>query len=251
MPIKNRRSYDVKKNIENRLLLKRLIFMAFILSVFLTALIYVGKLYGIMELYFSVLIYTIILVFFGYLFFQNYENKIESQMKALVKKEGIISGELVLINTEEKLKNILSLEFERCFNNNSESAILFFDVDQLGEINRKYGYNTGDQIIIEIILSTKRFIGDSSTLQNSGAVLARVKGDTFALLMPNITEKGAYLEAEKLKNVIETLRLGIDESITCRFAVLGMNQWVSEEKFLNLAYEKLNLAKDYGRGVIL
>lgn len=239
------------RNIENRNLLKRLIAMAFIFSVFLTALIYVGKFNRFMELYFSISIYTIILVFFGYVLFLGYESRIDSQMKALVKKEGIISGELVLINTEEKLKNILSLEFERCFNNNSESAIIFFDVDRLGEINRKYGYNTGDQIIIEVILSTKRFIGESEVLQNSGAILARVKGDTFALLMPNLTEKSAYMEAEKLKNVIETLRLGIEESITCRFAVLGMNQWVSEDKFLNLAYEKLKLAKDYGRGVIL
>lgn len=239
------------RNIENRNLLKRLIVMAFILSVFLTALIYVGKFSRFMELYFSILIYTIILVFFGYMMFLSYESRIDSQMKALVKKEGIISGELVLINTEEKLKNILSLEFERCFNNDSESAIIFFDVDRLGEINRKYGYNTGDQIIIEVILSTKRFISESDVLQNTGAILARVKGDTFALLMPNLTEKSAYLEAEKLKNVIETLRLGIEESITCRFAVLGLNQWVSEDKFLNLAYEKLKLAKDYGRGVIL
>lgn len=239
------------RNIENRSLLKRLIVIAFILSVFLTALIYVGKFSRFMELYFSILIYTIILVFFGYMMFLGYESRIDSQMKALVKKEGIISGELVLINTEEKLKNILSLEFERCFNNNSESAIIFFDVDRLGEINRKYGYNTGDQIIIEVILSTKRFISESDVLQNTGAILARVKGDTFALLMPNLTEKSAYLEAEKLKNVIETLRLGIEESITCRFAVLGLNQWVSEDKFLNLAYEKLKLAKDYGRGVIL
>lgn len=251
MPQNKQRLQEMDRNIENRNLLKRLIAMAFIFSVFLTALIYVGKFNRFMELYFSISIYTIILVFFGYVLFLGYESRIDSQMKALVKKEGIISGELVLINTEEKLKNILSLEFERCFNNNSESAIIFFDVDRLGEINRKYGYNTGDQIIIEVILSTKRFIGESEVLQNSGAILARVKGDTFALLMPNLTEKSAYMEAEKLKNVIETLRLGIDESITCRFAVLGMNQWVSEDKFLNLAYEKLKLAKDYGRGVIL
>ena len=251
MPQNKQRMKEMDRNIENRNLLKRLIFMAFIFSIFLTALIYVGKFTQFVELYFSILIYTIILVFFGYMLFLGYESKIDSQMKALVKKEGIISGELVLINTEEKLKNLLSLEFERCFNNNSESSILFFDVDRLGEINRKYGYNTGDQIIIEIILSTKRFISESDMLQSSGAILTRVKGDTFALLMPNVAQKSAYDEAGKLKTVIETLRLGIEESITCRFAVLSMNEWVSEDKFLNLAYEKLKLAKDYGRGVIL
>lgn len=215
------------------------------------AIVFMGKYNTIVELYVAFLVYTIILMFFGYLFFLRYETKFKREMKALVKKEGIISGELVLINTEEKLKNVLSLEFERCSNNESESSIIFFDIDHLGEINRKYGYNAGDQVIIEIILSTKRFVSDSAILQNTGAIIARVKGDTFALLMPNITEKSAYNEADKLKHMVETLRLGIDEVITCRFAVLSMNHWVSEEKFLDLAYEKLKLAKDYGQGVII
>lgn len=156
-----------------------------------------------------------------------------------------------MINTEEKLKNVLSLEFERCFMLGTVSSILFYDVDELGEINRKYGYNTGDQVIIEVIQTSKDFIQSSKVLGNTGAIIARVKGDTFALLMPGISENVAYSEAERLKHVLEALDFGIEESITCRFAVLSMDQWVSEDKFLDLAYEKLILAKDYGRGVIL
>jgi len=235
----------------NRRLLKGLLGLSLVSSVLPTLLVSIGKTRTVIEIYAAISIYTITLILFGYLFFTNYENKVIREMKALVKKEGIISGELVLINTEEKLKNILSLELERCNHQNVESSILFFDIDRLGEINRKYGYNTGDQIIIEIILSTKRYIAESEVLQNTGAIIARVKGDTFALLMPNITEKSAYNEADKLKFIIENLRLGIEESITCRFAVLAISQWLSEDKFLDLAYEKLNLAKDYGKGVIV
>ncbi len=240
-----------KDNTNSRSQLRQLMWFSLLSSLLPAAVVFIGKYSTIVEFYIAFLVYTIILMFFGYLFFLSYEAKVTREMKALVKKEGIISGELVLINTEEKLKNILSLEFERCSNKESESSIIFFDVDHLGEINKKYGYNAGDQVIIEIILSTKRFVSESSTLHSSGATIARVKGDTFALLMPNITEKSAYNEADKLKHMIETLRLGIDESITCRFAVLSMNHWVSEEKFLDLAYEKLKLAKDYGQGVII
>lgn len=247
MPSKN--SFEEKE--ASRAILRQLMWFSILSSMLPAAMVFMGKYSTIVELYVAFLVYTIILMLFVYLFFLRYETKFKREMKALVKKEGIISGELVLINTEEKLKNVLSLEFERCSNNESESSIIFFDIDHLGEINRKYGYNAGDQVIIEIILSTKRFISDSETLQNTGAIIARVKGDTFALLMPNMTEKNAYNEADKLKHMVETLRLGINEAITCRFAVLSMNHWVSEEKFLDLAYEKLKLAKDYGQGVII
>ncbi len=247
----SRKHSNEDKKSRNRDSLRSLIGLSLLISIVPAAVVNAGKFHTLVELYFTFSIYTITLMFFAYLFFLSFEDKTNRQMKALVKKEGIISGELVLINTEEKLKNVLSLELERCTEQEVESSILFFDIDSLGEINRKYGYNTGDQIIIEIILSTKRFIADSEALQSSGAIIARVKGDTFALLMPNIAEKNAYNEAEKLKVVIENLRLGIEESITCRFAVLAISQWLSEEKFLDLAYEKLNLAKDYGRGVIL
>lgn len=235
----------------NRDMLRVLVFVAFVISVLPTTLLYAGKLTKWTEIYISFVIYTVILIFFGYVIYLNIELKVNRQMKALVKKEGIISGELLMINTEEKLKNVLSLEFERCFNLNRVSSILFYDVDELGEINRTYGYNTGDQVIIEIIQTSKDYIQQSKVLADTGAIIARVKGDTFALLMPGISENVAYSEAEKLKRVLETLNLGIEASITCRFAVLSMDQWVSEDKFLDLAYEKLNLAKDYGRGVIL
>lgn len=240
-----------KKGIEKKDFLVQLTGLAVLFSILPTVLVYIGNLFSPIELFIAFLVYTIILVLFAYVFYRNFQKRMSQEMKALIKKEGFISGELILVNTEEKLKNVLSLEFERCLNQDRESSVIFFDIDELGMINQKYGYNTGDQIIIEIILSTKRFISDSPALQRSGAILARVKGDTFAIVMPNVTEKSAYHEAETMKSTIETLRLGIKETITCRFAVLTLTQWMSEDKFLDLAYEKLNLAKDYGRGVII
>lgn len=225
--------------------------IALFLSVFPALFIHFVQLKGIVELYFGALVYTLILMLCAYMFYMRYQDKVGLEIKNLVKKERIISGELLMINTEEKLKNVMSLEFERCYNQKIESSIIFFDVDELGEINSKYGYNVGDQVVIEIILSTKNYMEISDTIRGSGAVLSRIKGDTFALVLPSISVKCAYTETEMLKTAIEQLDLGISEKVTCRFAVLSLQHWISEDKFLELAYEKLKIAKSYGKGVIV
>lgn len=231
--------------------LYQVVLLVVLLSVIPTMLVVFTDLKTLSEVYFVMAIYTTSLFMLGFLYLLKVERMNYNEMKAFIKKEGIISEELVKINTEEKLKNILSLEFERCYDKNSESSIIFFDIDDLSIINRQYGFNTGDQVIIQLILTMRKYISESERIRNTGAMVARIKGDTFALVMPDVTAKDAYIEAEHLKMLIDTMKWGIHQAITCRFVVLPMNQWSSEDKFLELAYEKLHMAKDYGKGVIL
>ena len=104
MPSKN--SFEEKE--ASRAILRQLMWFSILSSMLPAAMVFMGKYSTIVELYVAFLVYTIILMLFVYLFFLRYETKFKREMKALVKKEGIISGELVLINTEEKLKNVLS-----------------------------------------------------------------------------------------------------------------------------------------------
>lgn len=189
-------------------------------------------------------IYTMAVMSVGYHYYRNFTKRTARQLKSLVQKENLINSELVLINTEEKLKSILSLEIELCSNQMTESSILFFDVDDLGLINNKYGYDVGDQVIIELILLTKLLV-------EKGDQLARIKGDTFAVMFSGKDKNYAYDFASKLKKKVEEIPFQIEERVTCRFIVIPIDRWLSEEKLLLLAYEKLKLAKDYGKGVIL
>lgn len=170
--------------------------------------------------------------------------KVQSEMKSLVKKEGLINNSLVPINTEEKLKNSLSLEIERCAQTKATTSIVFFDIDDLGTINQNYGYDIGDQIIIDIILATKKDMVEADRL-------ARVKGDTFAILLPDQDKAYAYELCKKINQKV--MQIAVEKSIpvTCRFVTLMVDGWTTEEKILELAYEKLKLAKEYGKGVIL
>lgn len=226
------------------MLLYRLVFMSLIISVMPVATMLLLDRNDYPVFYIVSVIYTMAVMSVGYHYYRNFTKRTARQLKSLVQKESLINGELVLINTEEKLKSILSLEIERCSNQMTESSILFFDVDDLGLINNKYGYDVGDQVIIELILLTKLLIG-------KGDQLARIKGDTFAVMFSGKDKNYAYDFASKLKKKVEEIPFQIEEKVTCRFVVIPIDRWFSEEKLLLLAYEKLKLAKDYGKGVIL
>ncbi len=229
---------------DNRLLLFRLVFLSMIISLMPMMILLLLERHDYLAFYVVSCIYTMTAMSIGYHYYQNFTKKIEKQLKSIVKKENLINGELVLINTEEKLKSILSLEIERISKEMSESSMLFFDVDDLGLINNKYGYNVGDQVIIELILLTKFLI-------EKGDHLARIKGDTFAIMFSGKDKNYAYDFASNLKRKIEEIPFQIEEKVSCRFVVIPIDRWLSEEKMLLLAYEKLKLAKDYGKGVIL
>jgi diguanylate cyclase (GGDEF)-like protein len=61
----------------------------------------------------------------------------------------------------------------------SRSAVLMLDLDGFKSINDAYGHAVGDQALIE-------FAQRVSALMRAGAVLIRVGGDEFSVLIPNI-----------------------------------------------------------------
>lgn len=234
----------MKTQNDRSLLIIRLILMSILLSfipVFAIHSFIRPEIYGH---YAIILVYTLALTAFGYHMYVRHAEKTSRELKALLKKEATINGELILINTEEKLKSIMSLEIERVSQTGENAAMLFFDVDDLGRFNESYGYDVGDQIIIELILATNELLSESDRL-------ARIKGDTFAVIFPNSDANRVYEFALKLKNHFDQIKFDVREKVSCRFVILEIDRWMTEDKLLNLAYEKLVLAKDYGKGAIL
>ncbi len=184
----------------------------------------------------------------GVLFFVICEgqiNRLQSDLKAHVKKDRLMNHKMVLINNEDKLKNLLSLEIERLRLTKNVSSVLFFDVDELGKINERHGYEVGDQVLIDLIDTVK-------TLLNAEEYqIARIKGDTFAVLYFNQNTLAAYQLAEKLKDQIAVLETPFDLKISCRFAVVEINELTHCDKLIHIAYEKLKEAKNSGNGTIL
>lgn len=234
-----------KKQLDKQtLLLIRLILISLGVAIIPTLLIMSIGATTFFKLYLIQFVFTMTIISIGLQSYLKFITRTKDEVKAVVKNEKLINGELILINNEEKLKNVLSLEIERVQALNKESAVIFFDVDDLGIINKEHGYDFGDTVLVELIRLTK-------TLITNKEQLARIKGDTFALILPNQTTKDAYKLAERLKMAVEKTNFGNIGQLTCRFAVLSISDIRSEDKILNIAYEKLILAKEYGKGVIV
>lgn len=229
----------------NKDLMKRLLLFATIpLSLIGTLILFVFKMNNVYVVWTIIWVYTFLIVFFGWRAYCKLIESTQMEMKKLVNHENLINKSLLLINTEEKLKNVLSLEIERCAELKQQSALVFFDIDELGEINRKYGFDIGDGVIVDIIKATKDLIGPKDHL-------GRVKGDTFAVVFPKKDKEHAYEFAYKLSEEVRNIEKSLEVPVTCRFVTLTIDGWNTDDRVLSLAYEQLKIAKHMGRGVIL
>lgn len=85
-----------------------------------------------------------------------------------------------------------------------EGGLLFFDIEQLREVNRLFGHEAGDDLLRQI---AQRL---SMTVRQTDSV-ARVGDDEFAVLLPRLSDAA----------VLDTLHAKIGEKLTERFDVLG------------------------------
>lgn len=191
-----------------------------------------------------IFIYTVILFIIGLELAEKRKLDTKNEVVALLEKEKMINGTLVSINNEEKLKNVIALEIERLQTLDQNASAIFFDVDDLGKINTVFGYDVGDQLLIELIRITQANIG----LEDQ---IARIKGDTFAIILPDKTRQEAYNLSEKLHRILNSMLFGEVGKISCRFAVLGIFKTSNEDQIVKLAYEKLAQSKALGKGSIV
>ena len=138
------------------------------------------------------------------------------------------------------------------------SAILF-DIDYFKQINDSYGHGAGDEVLRAI----------AREVSKEGAIVGRLGGEEFAILLEDVPLSGAAEIAESLRIGIQQLKVAIAQqtiSLTCSF---GVSQWQVDDTIdillkrvdVNLYEAKMNGrnqvvvgvcmsdAVDYGRSI--
>jgi diguanylate cyclase (GGDEF)-like protein len=175
----------------------------------------------------------------------SYEERLESYQRRL---EGI-NASLSLDSQTDKLTGlsnrrhfdeILGEEFERALRRERPLSTIMVDVDNFKSFNDSFGHSAGDEtlkLVAKLLDESKR----------PADYVARYGGEEFIVLLPNTTEEGALILAERLRRSVQnhqwklrpiTVSMGV-----CTYS--GGEHTISN--FVEAADSALYLAKANGR----
>lgn len=110
-----------------------------------------------------------------------------------------------------------------------EVALIFFDLNDFRVTNDRYGHYFGSQILMQI---TKKIMEKVRELDR----LVRFGGDEFCVLLPNTSNEGAMVVAERILESIKTTDFetpdGKQLNITACFGIASFPKDASDEKEL-------------------
>jgi len=126
-------------------------------------------------------------------------------------------------------------------------SIVFLDIDNLKEINDKYGHAFGDRVLIEVANLLER------SIRATNDWAARYGGDEFLICLNNTSGNEALEIAERIRAEIAELVILQNERITTS-ASLGLcsteNEEVLASELISLADAKMYQAKKNGKNQI-
>ncbi len=119
------------------------------------------------------------------------------------------------------------------------------DIDHFKDVNDSYGHDAGDKVIKEYIKICQ------SKLRQSD-IIARIGGEEFSVILPETTEEGAFILAERIRSGIEKSDFKIDNAVlnitsSCGIASSGVFDYKDTEEFIKAADNALYDAKKSGR----
>jgi diguanylate cyclase (GGDEF)-like protein len=181
---------------------------------------------------------------FKFIFGGNIELSYHEEIYRLMTIDG-----LTRVYNKRSFDEALEREVSRSRRYHRYLSLLLFDIDHFKKINDSRGHLAGDAIL--------RQLADLvSTNVRREDMIARVGGEEFALLVPEVAAEGARIVAEKLRAVIERATFKFEDQpipVTASFGVacLPPNGTATAAELYQAADERLYEAKNTGRNRVM
>ncbi len=142
----------------------------------------------------------------------------------------------------------LEREYNRSLRYRRALSLILFDIDHFKQINDTYGHVAGDSVLRQLALVVKPRLRQQD-------VLARVGGEEFAVLLPEVEVAGARVAAEKVRKLVEGARFLVDtKEFGCTVSI-GITTFdarvTSAAALYEMADKNLYLAKKQGRNRVV
>ncbi len=150
---------------------------------------------------------------FKFLHEQDPEHAYHEAIHHLVVTDGLTQA-----YNKRKFDEELTREFARADRHQRPLSLVLFDIDHFKLVNDTHGHLCGDFILQQIARHTSEHLRPEQ-------VFARVGGEEFVILSPEISIEGSFQLAEKLRALFEAeiFRYGeLEVRITCSFGVVAL-----------------------------
>ena len=177
-------------------------------------------------------------------------DKLQNEWLQLNEKLKTQSQELLLLATTDPLTGLLNRRelqsqgqkiIHQSDRASSTLALMSIDVDFFKRVNDTYGHQTGDEVLINLakILTKARRAND---------LVARIGGEEFVLILPNINYENAFNLAEKLRVIVEEESIAnVKVTISIGLVVTQKNSPLDLEVLLHASDNALYKSKEAGR----
>jgi diguanylate cyclase (GGDEF)-like protein len=151
---------------------------------------------------------------------------------------------LTQINNRRYFNEALEREYNRAQRYKRELALLVFDVDHFKNVNDVHGHLAGDAVLRQVAAEVKPRLREQD-------IFARVGGEEFAALLPEVAKDGGLVTAEKIRKIVEASTFHV-EGLEIRITVsLGVSALDTKTREATKLYERadgaLYSAKNKGR----
>ncbi len=148
---------------------------------------------------------------------------------------------------KRKLDEELAREFARAHRHQRPLSLVLFDIDHFKDVNDTYGHLCGDFVLQQIARRTSEHLRPEQ-------VFARVGGEEFVIVSPEMEIEGALELAEKLRVRFESevFRYAeLEVEITCSFGVAALEPEMEHPEDLYAAADRaLYVSKEGGRNQV-
>ncbi len=180
---------------------------------------------------------------FKFLCSGNIEASYHEEIYRLMTRDG-----LTQIHNKRAFEDALDRELSRGRRYSRHLSLILFDIDHFKRINDSRGHLAGDAVL-------RQLAGAIAANIRREDVLARVGGEEFALLAPELSLENARFVAAKLRALVESTPFRFEEQaieVTASFGVATAEpgKTVQPDELYQAADARLYVAKNSGRNRI-
>ncbi|MGF6088084.1 diguanylate cyclase [Pseudomonas sp. 18173] len=169
----------------------------------------------------------------------------------LVLQRLMNSDGLTGLSNRRHFDEYMELEWRRSLREQSQLSLLMIDVDYFKTYNDTFGHLEGDEALRKVATAIRDASARPSDLP------ARYGGEEFALVLPNTSQGGARLVAEKLRMTVEALKIphispseGSSLTISIGLATITPKTGSNCRELISAADKGLYMAKNNGRNQV-